>query len=57
MPSIAGGVVVVAAASTSTVGLTLASVSTVGNSVLDLLKKKLLDNGANKTHMLTIIEV
>lgn len=56
MPSIAGGVVVVAAASTSTVGLTLASVSTVGNSVLDLLKKKLLDNGANKTHMLTIIE-
>ena len=41
----------------SSFGLTIATISTVGNSIVDLTKKRILDGGANKTYMLTMLEV
>jgi len=40
----------------SSFGLTIATISTVGNSIVDLTKKRILDGGANKTYMLTMLE-
>lgn len=37
-------------------GLGIATISTVGNSIVDLTKKRILDAGANKTYMLTLLE-